>query len=127
MTTLRLDHRGLPLNYPFNDNWEITPRELKGMLHDPSSDVLLLDCRTADEHAICRIEPSVLAPMGDLAAMLDDLREHQDRTIVIHCHHGHRSLRAAAFLRQQGFEDVRSLAGGIDLWSVDIDPAVPRY
>jgi rhodanese-related sulfurtransferase len=55
------------------------------------------------------------------------LAAHRDRRIVVHCHHGGRSLRVANWLRGQGFEQAQSMAGGIDAWSTEIDPAVPRY
>ena len=65
--------------------------------------------------------------MGQIQSRLADLNEHARDKIVVVCHHGVRSMRIAAFLRQHGFVDVRSMAGGIDLWSRDIDPDVPRY
>jgi adenylyltransferase/sulfurtransferase len=65
--------------------------------------------------------------LGDLPAAMPQLLEHADKPVVAHCHLGLRSRQAATFLRQQGFEDVRSMTGGIDAWSVRIDPRVPRY
>ncbi len=87
---------------------------------------LLLDCREPVEYELARIEGGVLMPMGDIPS-----RAHQeldpDQHIVVVCHHGQRSLNVTMWLRQQGFEQVQSLAGGIDAWSGSIDPAVPRY
>jgi rhodanese-related sulfurtransferase len=87
---------------------------------------LLLDCREPLEYETARIEGGVLMPMGDVPS-----RAHQeldpDQHIVVVCHLGQRSLNVALWLRQQGFENVQSLAGGIEEWSRTIDPAVPRY
>jgi len=87
---------------------------------------LLLDCREPMEYELARIEGGLLMPMGDIPS-----RAHQeldpDQPIVVVCHHGQRSLNVTVWLRQQGFEHVQSLAGGIDEWSRSVDPAVPRY
>ena len=88
---------------------------------------LLLDCREPDEHGIARIEGATLIPMGEIPGRLDGLDPHRDGPLVVHCHHGVRSLRVARFLRTQGFTQARSMAGGIDAWSLQVDPTVPRY
>jgi len=121
-----LDARGLPEGYPFNPEWEVSPRELRDLLQAPDAP-LVLDVRTEQERAIACIAGSVLVPLAELESRIEELRAHEDRPIVTQCHHGVRSLRAAAALRRAGFEQVRSLAGGIHLWSVDIDPSVPIY
>ena len=122
----QLDGRGMPVDYSFHEEWEVTPRETKRGVEAGS--ILLLDCRRADEFELCRIEGATLAPLDELGARVEEIREEAaGRPIVVHCHTGRRSLRAAAFLRAQGFEDVKSMAGGIELWSLDIDPSVPRY
>ncbi|MEO1367374.1 MAG: rhodanese-like domain-containing protein, partial [Acidobacteriota bacterium] len=88
-------------------------------------ELVLLDVREEQEYEICRIDGSVLVPMRELQGRLEDL----DRAAltVVHCHHGPRSSHAVHFLRSQGFERATNLAGGIDAWSLHIDPAVPRY
>lgn len=94
------------------------------------TDVLLLDCRREHEWRTARIEGSVLIPMNEVAMRLDEIEGpdgERDRPIVVHCHGGRRSLKVTALLRAAGFSDVRSMAGGIELWSIDIDPGVPRY
>jgi rhodanese-related sulfurtransferase len=93
----------------------------------PQECTLLLDCRTADEHATARIEGSVLIPMQEISGRLAELEAWRDKPIVVHCHHGMRSLRVAKWLREQGFPLAQSMQGGIDAWSTDVDPAVPRY
>lgn len=115
------DHED-PVRHP----WEVSPTRL---VDDLASDAppLLLDCREPSEAALARIDPSILVPMGDVAGRLPDLQEHEDRPLVVYCHHGVRSLQVVAYLRSQGFEDVRSLAGGIERWSLEVDPSIPRY
>jgi len=90
-------------------------------------DLMLLDCRECDEHELVRIDGAALVPMSELADRVGELEPHRDREIVVHCHHGGRSLRVAVWLRQRGFKRVSSLAGGIDAWSERIDPSLPRY
>ena len=88
---------------------------------------LLLDCREPDEHAISRIGGAVLIPMGTIPERLSELEPHRDARIVVHCHHGVRSLRVARFLRGRGFPHAQSMTGGIEAWSLEIDPTTPRY
>lgn len=120
------DTAGLPRGARLDPTWEIGPREVKRRL-EGGDDVVLLDVRTAQELALARIEGAVHAPVQTLAASLPALLEHEARTVVVFCHHGRRSLQATIFLREQGFADVRSMAGGIDLWSQSVDRAVARY
>ena len=90
--------------------------------------ILLLDCREADEHATTRIEGAKLVPLSTWAtAFPDTFPPDKEVAIVIHCHHGMRSLRATRFLRHQGYTRVQSMAGGIEAWSLEVDPSVPRY
>jgi rhodanese-related sulfurtransferase len=91
------------------------------------SECLLLDCRTAEEHAIAKIDGSVLIPMQEIAERLAELEAWRDKPIVVHCHHGVRSLRVTHFLREKGFSRAQSMKGGIDAWSLEVDPNVPRY
>lgn len=88
---------------------------------------LLLDCREPSEYATAKIDGSLLMPMQQIPARLDELQAHRDSHIVVHCHHGGRSLRVTHWLRQQGFNQVQNMAGGIDAWSAEIDRSVPRY
>lgn len=88
---------------------------------------LLLDCRTPDEHATARIGGAMLLPMQELAARVGELAGREQEAIIVHCHHGMRSLRVAAWLREQGFIRAQSMHGGIDAWSAEIDPSVPTY
>lgn len=104
---------------------EITVDQLQQQLaseHPP----LLLDVREPWEFQTAHIHDAKLMPMNEVPARaFHELDE--DQPIAVLCHHGARSLSVANWLRQQGFEKAQSVAGGIDLWSRAIDPAVPRY
>jgi len=93
----------------------------------PSDALLLLDCRTHEEHATARIAGSLLIPMQELPERLAEIEAWRNQPVVVHCHHGVRSLRVATWLRDKGFAQVQSMQGGIDAWSADVDPSVPRY
>ena len=88
---------------------------------------LLLDVREADEVETARIEGARWIPLGELAARIDELAAWRDRELVVHCHHGGRSAKACRLLADHGFRGVRNLAGGIEAWSLTVDPDVPRY
>jgi rhodanese-related sulfurtransferase len=105
---------------------EITACEVRSMLQR-GDDLHLLDCREPQEHRVASIEGAQLVPMGEIPGRLQELEAHADRTVVVVCHHGVRSLQVARYLREQGFEDARSMTGGIDAWSREVDPTVPRY
>ena len=92
---------------------------------DRGESLCLVDVREPWEHQLCRIEGARLIPLGSLAASLQTLPDVDE--LICYCHHGMRSLDAAAWLRLQGFEKAKSLAGGIERWSREIDPKVPRY
>ncbi|MGA7622442.1 MAG: rhodanese-like domain-containing protein [Candidatus Acidiferrales bacterium] len=103
---------------------EISPREVKDLLAR-NAEVLFVDVREQWEYDAAHIEGSVLIPMREIPANLPRL-ERADEAVLF-CHHGIRSLDAAAWLRTQGVEGARSMAGGIERWSNEIDPNVPRY
>lgn len=94
---------------------------------DAREDFFFVDCREASEYDNCRIDGATLLPMSELTTRVGELEPHKHREIIVHCHHGGRSLRVASWLRKNGFEMARSMAGGIDQWSLEIDPTVPRY
>ena len=91
------------------------------------ADFLLLDCREANEHALVNLPEAQLLPMSELERRVGELDSQREREIVVLCHHGSRSLQVTMWLRQLGFENVKSLTGGIDNWAVAIDPKLPRY
>ncbi len=106
------------------DDIQIEPKELKVKM-DTGEKVLVVDVREPWEHQIASIAGATLVPLNTLPANLK-LFEGADE-VVIFCHHGMRSLNAAAWLRSQGVDGARSLTGGIERWSAEIDPKVPRY
>jgi rhodanese-related sulfurtransferase len=105
---------------------EIGPEQLAEKLRRGER-VWLLDVRHEWEHQLARLPGEALIPLHELPARLDEVQPPEGAEIVCYCHHGMRSLSAAAILRQAGFGNALSLAGGIDLWSRAIDPSVPRY
>ena len=105
---------------------EVSAAEVHEAL-ERGEDLLLLDVRDPEEHAVARIDAARLVPLRTLGERLGELAEWRDRRVVVTCHHGPRSLRAAELLRQQGFRRVENLAGGIEAWSLTVDPRVPRY
>ena len=103
---------------------EITVAEAKRLLDQPHPP-LLVDVREADELAICRIAGSLHIPLAELPARLGEIPS--DRPVLIHCHHGGRSLRATQFLRAKGFSAVSNVKGGIEAWACQVDPTLGRY
>ena len=102
---------------------QMSPREVvEWRQRDPK--VRLVDVRTPEEHEIARIEGAALLTeevVNELFAL------PKDSPIVFHCHHGMRSLDAAAYFAGHGYTNARSMAGGIDAWSEQVDSRVPRY
>ncbi len=107
--------------------WEISVRDVKSMI-DRGDPVALIDVRQPEEFDTARIESAHLFPLPQLRESVGEIRKlAEGRVVVTHCHHGHRSVQAAAFLREAGLGRVVSMAGGIHAWSIEIDPAVPQY
>ena len=103
---------------------EATASDVKVRL-DRGEPLVLLDVRELQEWNYCQIEGAVFAPMSRFLQYMADL--DPDTPTVVYCHTGVRSVFVAAHLQNQGFADVVSMAGGIDAWSRDVDPTVPRY
>lgn len=94
---------------------------------DDGEEFLFLDCREQNEYDFVNIEGATLLPMSEIQNRVSELDEHKNGEIVVHCHHGGRSLQVAAWLTNQGFTNAKSLAGGIDQWAQEIDPTLARY
>jgi rhodanese-related sulfurtransferase len=103
---------------------EISAQELAVKL-EAGEALFLLDVREQNEADFAKIENSTLIPLGQIPQRLDEIPK--DQPIIAYCHHGRRSERALQFLKSQGFNDVLNMTGGIDAWSVSVDPEVPRY
>jgi molybdopterin/thiamine biosynthesis adenylyltransferase/rhodanese-related sulfurtransferase len=121
-----LDAKGLPPGYMYKPDWEVTPREVKGML-DRGEKFVFVDCRLPNEYEITHIDGTKLIPLQQLGAKITELKPHAGEKIVVHCKSGGRSMQFTQILRQQGFKDVKSMAGGILLWNKDINPGGPQY
>jgi rhodanese-related sulfurtransferase len=107
---------------------EISAVEACRMLQEAhAGECLLLDCRTPEEYATARIQGALLIPMHELSQRVSEIDAWRTRQIIVHCHHGVRSLRVTHWLRDRGYANVSSLRGGIEAWSVEVDPQVPRY
>ncbi len=102
---------------------EISVEELKRRL-DAKEDFVLVDVREPHEYKICNLNGNLI-PLGEIPRRVNELDPAKE--MVIHCHHGGRSARAVAFLRQAGFNKVSNLAGGIHAWADRIDPKMPKY
>ena len=87
----------------------------------------LIDVREADEWEAARINGADLLPLSQWPAIAQEKLRDPQEPLLIYCHHGARSAQATAFLLRAGFTDVHNVAGGIDAWSMEIDPTVPRY
>jgi adenylyltransferase/sulfurtransferase len=105
---------------------EIEPQELQKKL-DSGEELLLLDVREPFEWDVVHIEGARLVPLGELPQRIGDLEPWRNRAIVVHCHHGGRSRSACHLLLSHGFDQVVNLRNGIDGWSLEVDPSVPRY
>jgi len=105
--------------------FEVSTTELKSLL-DGGVDVTLLDVREPWEHQASRIAGSKHIPMGEVPARFNQELDPESHIVVV-CHHGVRSLNVTAWLRQQGFEKVQSLRGGIDRWAREVDSSIPLY
>ena len=121
-----LDAKGLPPGYAFKPDWEVTPREVKSML-DRNEKFYFVDCRLPHEYQITKIDGAELIPLQQMGQYRDKLEQHKNEKIVVHCKSGGRSLQFTQALRQAGYKDVKSMAGGILLWNKDVNPGGPQY
>ncbi len=106
---------------------ELTPAQFRERWPEApdSSDVVFLDVREPQEFTVASIAGSLHIPMREIPGRLEEL--DSEKPIVVICHVGARSRQVAGFLLTSGFKNVFNLSGGIDAWSLEIDPLVPRY
>lgn len=102
----------------------LTALELEALLQTPAAP-LVLDVREASEVRLAPFPGALHIPLGELTRRVEELEA--SRPVVCLCHHGVRSLRAASYLATRGFTALFNLRGGIDAWSLDVDPSLPRY
>ncbi|MEO0483100.1 MAG: rhodanese-like domain-containing protein [Planctomycetota bacterium] len=134
---MAFDDQALPRGYPFKTNYEVAPRWLADKLAaGDTADLVLVDCRLTYEREFVSLDPSIHIPLHELEDRRDEIEDAVedaaansgvDAEVVIFCHHGIRSLKGALTLNALGMPGVKSLAGGLDLWSQAIDPNKPRY
>ena len=108
---------------------QIRPDALSGWIATHGADAIVLDVREGAELQAASVKPEgfelVHIPMNEIPGRLGQL--DPGRAVAVLCHHGNRSMRVAMFLQAQGFEALANIAGGIDAWSQELDPSVPRY
>ncbi|HRK31549.1 MAG TPA: molybdopterin-synthase adenylyltransferase MoeB [Tepidisphaeraceae bacterium] len=121
-----LTEQGLPLDYNFMPDWEVTPREVKQKL-DRGEKFVFIDCRLPHEEAITKIDGATLIPLQQLGQRVGELAGSESKEVIVYCRSGGRSLQFAQILRQNGFENAKSMAGGVLLWNKDINPGGPQY
>jgi rhodanese-related sulfurtransferase len=103
---------------------EISVRDLSQRIGAPNPPVVL-DVREPQEIAIARFPGALEIPMQSVPSRIDELDKSAE--IFVLCHHGMRSAHVAEYLAEQGFTRVGNVSGGIDAWSLQVDPSVPRY
>ena len=105
---------------------EISPREVASRLQTDPAGIVLLDVREPWEYALAKIEGAKHVPMGEIPSRVFEELD-PSAYIVALCHSGVRSVNVTVWMRNQGFENVQSMQGGIDAWSREVDGKVPRY
>ena len=104
----------------------ITATELAAFLKMPDAP-RLLDVREFEEFEIVALPNARLVPLGQIPARVEQIADWKNEPVVVYCHHGIRSMHAINFLTHAGFTDLTNLSGGIDAWSREVDPKLPRY
>lgn len=105
-------------------DYEISPAGAAALLREQKA--RLIDVREPAELALASLPGAVAMPMGDVPARAHQELDPEEHLVVL-CHHGVRSMTVTAWLRAQGFDNAQSIRGGIDAWSRELDPLVPRY
>ncbi len=104
---------------------EITVHELKALI-DAGKTPFILDVREPKEYEIANLGGNLM-PLGEIVNRMDELRQHKNEHVVVHCRSGGRGAQATRFLLAAGFTNVQNLRGGTLAWSKEIDPSVPTY
>ena len=105
---------------------QIQPRELAQALENGHT-LRLIDVRQPWESQVASLPGSFHIPLNDHPQRSSEIAKNAESPLIVYCHHGIRSLSAAAYLLRLGHVNVKSLAGGIDAWSCEVDPSIPRY
>jgi len=121
------DMRRFDAMQQFDPAMEVTVTDAQPLIAKADA-TFLLDVRQPSEFETARIEGAYLCPLPEISNRLEEIRKAANgRAIVAYCHHGRRSLQATTMLREAGLDATRSMAGGIDAWSIHVDATVPRY
>jgi rhodanese-related sulfurtransferase len=107
--------------------FEISVADASKLRQAAPAGLRVLDVRDPDEFEICRLAGAELMPLVTVPNEAITKLSNPEARILVYCHHGMRSLRAVEMLRHLGFANSQSMSGGIEQWSIEIDPAVPRY
>lgn len=111
---------------PSQQSHYVSATELKKKL-DSGEKFILLDVREQHEFDHARIPGSIHIPMGEIHARYKELGDDPNAEVIVHCHHGGRSEVVMHQLWGLGYQNAKNMVGGIDAWSLDVDPKVPRY
>lgn len=117
--------QGSPLHYDRVDSWEVTPRELSARLA-AGHPIVLVDVREPWEANLVSLPEALFLPLNELGYRALEEFEADDE-IVLYCHHGHRSMEGVMLLWELGYENVKSLAGGLSRWIAQVDPGLDDY
>jgi rhodanese-related sulfurtransferase len=112
------------VSHEVDSKMQISVKDAAALLKSDKS-AKLIDVRTEEEFQIASIKGALLINTDEAVATV--MGWPKETPVVVHCHSGHRSMDAAAYLIGHGFTNVKSMTGGIDAWSAEIDPSVPRY
>ncbi|MFB3787249.1 MAG: rhodanese-like domain-containing protein [bacterium] len=111
---------------PQYDSHEVSPQEVKKKLDD-GAPIILLDVREERELRIAAIPRALHIPMGEIHARYKEISDDPAAEVIVFCHHGARSEVVMHQLWGLGYQNAKVMPGGIDAWSVEIDPKIPRY
>jgi adenylyltransferase/sulfurtransferase len=106
---------------------EVSVDDVRNLQGAPGVKPRLVDCREEDEWQICKIEGAELVPLSQFGELAPQRFSDTAEPIIVYCHHGMRSQRAALWLRQHGFAHAQSMRGGIDAWADIVEPEMTRY
>lgn len=123
--TANLDSHGLPAGYPFKPEYEVTPRQAAELVKGGTA--IIVDVRTAPELEAASVAGAQHIVLDEIERRAGEIDADEGVQVLTLCHHGVRSLKAALALRQLGYPNAKSIAGGIDLWSRAVDRTVPVY
>lgn len=106
---------------------EVSVGEAQRLMTAKGAALRVIDVRDPDEYALCRLPGAELLPLSTLPSQAREELPDTGAELLVYCHHGMRSARAATLLREMGYGGAISMAGGIEQWALEIDPTTTRY